>query len=69
MDLVHETVNRATLRSMVDPWIEPDQSSPQCGLAGATEAQSSTREDQKEEAWSGILTVRSNGDGRLRLGR
>jgi hypothetical protein len=65
VDLVHETVNRATIRSTVDPWSERGQSSPECGLAGATEAQSSMREDQKEEACSGILTVRSDGDGAL----
>jgi hypothetical protein len=65
MDLVHETVHRATLRLMVDPWTEPDRSSPECGLAGAIEARSSTREDQKEEACSGILTVRLDGDGAL----
>jgi hypothetical protein len=65
VDLVHETVKRATLRSTVDPQTERDQSSPECGLVGATEAQSSTREDEKEEACSGILTVRSDGDGAL----
>jgi hypothetical protein len=65
VDLVHETVNRATLRSTVDPWSERDRSSPECGLAGATEAQSSTREDRKEEACLGILTVRLDGDGAL----
>jgi hypothetical protein len=65
VDLVHETVNRAALRSTVDPRIEHDQSSPECGLASATEALSSTREDQKEEGCSGILTVRSDGDGVL----
>jgi hypothetical protein len=65
VDLVHETVNRATLRSTVDPRTERDQSSPECGLAGATEAQSLMQEDQKEEACSGILTMRSDGNGAL----
>jgi hypothetical protein len=65
VDLVHEMVNRATLRSMVDPQTECDRSSPECGLASATEAQTSTQEDQKEEACSGIRTVRSDGDGAL----
>jgi hypothetical protein len=31
VDLVHETMNRATLRSTVDPWTERDRSSPECG--------------------------------------
>jgi hypothetical protein len=65
MDLVHETVNRVALRSMVDPRTECNWSSPKCRLVGATEAQSSTREDQKEEGSSGILTVRSDGDRAL----
>jgi hypothetical protein len=65
MDLVHETVNRAALRFAVDPRIECGWSSPECGLTGATEAQGSTREDQKEEGCSGILIVRSDGDGVL----
>jgi hypothetical protein len=65
VDLVHETVNRATLWSTVDPWIERDRSSPECGLTDATEARISMWEDQKEEACSGILTVRSAGDGAL----
>jgi hypothetical protein len=65
VDIVHKTVTRATLQSTVDPWTERDRSSSECGLAGAIEAQSSTREDQKEEACSGILTVRSDGDGAL----
>jgi hypothetical protein len=65
VDLVHETVNRATLRSTVDPRTERDRSSPECGLAGVTEAQGSMREDQKEEGCLGILTVWSDGDGAL----
>jgi hypothetical protein len=65
VDLVHETVNRVALRSTVDPRTERDRSSPECGLTGAIEARSSMWEDQKEEGCSGILTVRSDGDGAL----
>jgi hypothetical protein len=65
VDLVHEMVNRVVLRSTVDPRIEHDRGSPECGLIGATEAWNSMREDQKEEGCSGILTVRSDGDGAL----
>jgi hypothetical protein len=65
MDLVHETVNRVALWSMVDLRIENDRSLQECGLIGAIEAQSSTREDKKEEGCSGILTMRSDGDGAL----
>jgi hypothetical protein len=65
VDLVHEMVNPATLRSTVDPRTEHDQSSLECGLVGAIEAQSSTQEDEKEEGCSRILIVRSDGDGAL----
>jgi hypothetical protein len=65
VDLVHETANWAALRSMVDPWTKHDRSSSECRLADATEAQSSTWEDKKEECCSGILTMRSDGDGAL----
>jgi hypothetical protein len=65
VDFVHEMVNRAVLWSTMDLRTECDQSSPDCGLTSATKARSSTREVQKEEDCSGILTVRSDGDGAL----
>jgi hypothetical protein len=65
VDLVHKTVNRAALQLTVDSRTERDQSSLECGLASAIEARSLTREFQKGEGCSGILTVRSDGDGEL----
>jgi hypothetical protein len=38
VDLVHETVNRATLRSTVDPRTERGRSSPECEHAGVPRA-------------------------------
>jgi hypothetical protein len=51
VDLVHEMVKGAVLRSTVDPRTEHDQSLTECRLTGAIEAQSSMREDQKAEGY------------------
>ncbi len=56
MDLVHETVNRATLRSTVDPRIERGRSSPECGRAGVPVLRTTPWQRGEQEERMGILT-------------
>jgi hypothetical protein len=56
VDLVHETVNRATLQSTVDPWTERDRSSPECRRAGVPVFGTSPWQRGEQEEQMGILT-------------
>jgi hypothetical protein len=56
MDLVHETVNRATLWSTVDPRTECGWSSPECGCAGVPVLGTSLWQRGEQEEQMGILT-------------
>jgi hypothetical protein len=56
MDLVHKTVNRATLRSMVDLRIEHGRSSPEWGRAGVPVLGSSPWQRGEQEERMGIFT-------------
>jgi hypothetical protein len=53
---VHETVNRATLRSTVDPLTECGRSSPECGRAGIPVLRTSPWQRGEQEERMGILT-------------
>jgi hypothetical protein len=56
MDLVHETVNRATLWSTVDPRTECGWSSPECGCAGVPVLGTSPWRRGEQEERMGIFT-------------
>jgi hypothetical protein len=56
VDLVHETVNRATLRSTVDPRIERGRSSPECGRAGVPVLRTTPWQRGEQEERMRILT-------------
>jgi hypothetical protein len=56
VDLVHETVNRATLRSTVDPRTERGRSSPECGRASVPVLGTSPWQRGEQEERMGILT-------------
>jgi hypothetical protein len=57
VDLVHETVNRATLWSTVDPRTERGRSSPECGHASVPVLGTSPWQRGEQEERMGILTL------------
>jgi hypothetical protein len=56
VDLVHETVNRTTLRSTVDPRIERGRSSSECGRTGVSVLGTSLWRRGEQEERMGIFT-------------
>jgi hypothetical protein len=56
VDLVHETVNRATLRSTVDPRTERGRSSSECGRTGVSVLGTSLWRRGEQEERMGIFT-------------
>jgi hypothetical protein len=56
MDFVHETVNRATRQSTMDPRTERCQSSPECRRAGVPVRRTSPWQRREQDEWIRILT-------------
>jgi hypothetical protein len=69
MDLVHETVNRATLQSTVDSRTERGWSSPECGHAGVPVLGTLPWQHGEQEERMGILTLVARVGGGARTAR